>query len=168
MERAIYRTTASPAPSPVRVILALDGAGRLGGLLTGGSGSTATDVAYAPPISFVMKTIRTNEKFTEAFPVRKKCVFSLPSPPPSLTDRDVSHLGMTDALFDLTCISVPLTHLESYSSPSCFNLRENAPLDKRPARPASDSRECNDTFGRYVCLPLAPSMFKRALSHVDQ
>ena len=45
----------------------VDGAGRIGGLLTGGSGITdATDVTYVTPISFILETIRSNKSLAKA------------------------------------------------------------------------------------------------------
>ena len=45
----------------------VDGAGRIGGLLTGGSGTTdSTDMTYVTPISFVMDTIRSCEFLANA------------------------------------------------------------------------------------------------------
>ena len=47
----------------------VDGMGRIGGLLTGGSGPTdSTDVTYVTPISFVLKTIRNHKSLAKAFP----------------------------------------------------------------------------------------------------
>lgn len=47
----------------------VDGRGRIGGLLTGGAGSTETiDITYATPISFVMKLIRDNRSLANAYP----------------------------------------------------------------------------------------------------
>jgi len=47
----------------------VDGRGRIGGLLTGGTGSTDTsDITYVTPISFVMKIIRSNESLANAYP----------------------------------------------------------------------------------------------------
>ncbi|KAI0267791.1 hypothetical protein BC834DRAFT_968701 [Gloeopeniophorella convolvens] len=47
----------------------VDGAGRIGGLLTSGGGATDSfDVTYATPISFVLKVIRSNKLFAEAYP----------------------------------------------------------------------------------------------------
>ena len=45
----------------------VDGAGRIGGLLTGGSGLTdPTDVTYVTPIDFIMTTIRSNTSLANA------------------------------------------------------------------------------------------------------
>ena len=47
----------------------VDGAGRIGGLLTGGSGPTdSTDVTYVTPIDFVLKTIRSHKSLARAYP----------------------------------------------------------------------------------------------------
>ncbi|KAK0497408.1 hypothetical protein EDD18DRAFT_1384333 [Armillaria luteobubalina] len=47
----------------------VDGAGRIGGLLTGGAGITdSLDVTYATPIGFVLKTIRANKVLAKAYP----------------------------------------------------------------------------------------------------
>jgi hypothetical protein len=47
----------------------VDGAGRIGGLLTSGGGSADDiDVSYATPISFVMKTIHGSEPLANANP----------------------------------------------------------------------------------------------------
>jgi hypothetical protein len=47
----------------------VDGAGRIGGLLTGGGGDTdSTDVTYVTPINFVLKTIRSNRSLTQVYP----------------------------------------------------------------------------------------------------
>ncbi|KAF7982540.1 hypothetical protein HWV62_27504, partial [Athelia sp. TMB] len=47
----------------------VDGAGRIGGLLTCGSGAKdAFDLSYATPISFVLKAIRSNKLLAKAYP----------------------------------------------------------------------------------------------------
>ena len=47
----------------------VDGAGRIGGLLTGGSGPTdSTDVTYVTPIDFVLKAIRSHTSLAKAYP----------------------------------------------------------------------------------------------------
>lgn len=48
----------------------VDAMGRIGGLLTGGSGITdRTDVTYVTPITFVLKTIRSNKALAKAYPM---------------------------------------------------------------------------------------------------
>ncbi|KIJ92019.1 hypothetical protein K443DRAFT_13941 [Laccaria amethystina LaAM-08-1] len=47
----------------------VDGAGRMGGIITSGAGSTDSfDVTYATPIEFVMKSMHANQVLAEAFP----------------------------------------------------------------------------------------------------
>jgi hypothetical protein len=47
----------------------VDGAGRIGGILTGGGGTTdSSDVTYVTPIDFVLKTIRGNKSLAKAYP----------------------------------------------------------------------------------------------------
>ena len=47
----------------------VDGAGRIGGILTSGAGvSDSTDVTYATPINFILKTIRSNKDLAKAYP----------------------------------------------------------------------------------------------------
>ena len=46
----------------------IDGTGRIGGLLTGGSGVTdSTDVTYVTPISFVLETIRSSKPLARSY-----------------------------------------------------------------------------------------------------
>lgn len=46
----------------------VDGTGRIGGLLTSGSGATdSIDVTYATPIDFVLETIRSSEPLSKAY-----------------------------------------------------------------------------------------------------
>jgi hypothetical protein len=46
----------------------VDGAGRIGGLLTGGAGTTdSSDVTYVTPISFVLKAVRGNKSLAKAY-----------------------------------------------------------------------------------------------------
>ncbi|KAK0207623.1 hypothetical protein IW262DRAFT_1281921 [Armillaria fumosa] len=46
----------------------VDGAGRIGGLLTGGAGTKdSLDVTYATPIDFILKTIRDNKVLAKAY-----------------------------------------------------------------------------------------------------
>ncbi|TFY73127.1 hypothetical protein EWM64_g10885 [Hericium alpestre] len=47
----------------------VDGAGRIGGIPTGGGGTTdSSDVTYATPIGFVLKTIHGNKPLAKAYP----------------------------------------------------------------------------------------------------
>ncbi|KAN0109281.1 hypothetical protein V8E52_009465 [Russula decolorans] len=47
----------------------VDGAGRIGGVLTSGGGDTdSSDVTYVTPIDFVLKTIRGNKSLAKAYP----------------------------------------------------------------------------------------------------
>ena len=48
----------------------VDGGGRIGGLLTGGAGTTlSSDVTYATPIDFVLKCIRSSKSLSKVYPM---------------------------------------------------------------------------------------------------
>jgi hypothetical protein len=64
-------STRGPASSLPRATQAVvvDGAGRTGGVLTGGGGTTdSSDLSYVTPIDFVLKIIRGNKFLAKAYP----------------------------------------------------------------------------------------------------